>query len=307
MGIDIVIVNWNAGEQLGRCLASIVRFGSKLVKSVVVVDNASEDDSLNGIDQFGLPLRVVRNRENLGFARACNQGAACCDAPYILFLNPDTELFEKSLVVPQAFMECEANRNVGICGIQLIDEKGRVARSCAYFPLLTRFLSQAVGLNKISRFKGTGIHMEEKRHLTDGPVDHVIGAFFFTRRHVFEALKGFDERFFLYLEDTDFSLRAWQAGWKSVYLTDARAYHVGGGVSRQVKAARLFYSLRSRLFYGFKHFPRWQAWTLVAITLFAEPVFRLFFCAARAKWTELRDTFRAYRMLWWALPEIVTS
>ena len=125
------------------------------------------------------------------------------------------------------------------------------------------------------------------------------------RRSVFEALNGFDERFFVYLEDVDFSLRAKQAGWKTAYLTDAQAFHAGGGTSSQVKAARLFYSLRSRLLYGFKHFPSWQAWVLLWITLLVEPFSRTVFSLIRGGTRDVRNTWSGYGMLYRDLPDIL--
>lgn len=125
------------------------------------------------------------------------------------------------------------------------------------------------------------------------------------RREVFEALGGFDERFFVYLEDLDLSFRAHKAGWKSMYLAEAQAYHAGGGTSRQVKAHRLFYSLRSRLLYGFKHFPRWQAWVLVGMTGVIEPFTRTAWCLARGDWAGVRHTWQAYRMLWGGMGRIL--
>lgn len=305
MNIDIVIVSWNAGKQLDKCLASIARFGEENIKKVVVVDNASSDGSADDLDRFGLPLEVIRNQENLGFALACNQGAAVCDSRYLLFLNPDTEIFENSFDVPLAFMEDEVNQDVGICGIQLVDEKGRVVRTCARFPSLSRFAAQAIGLNKIPGLRGMCALMAEWDHLSDKSVDQVIGAFFFARRTVFEALNGFDERFFVYFEEVDFSLRAKRAGWKTVYLTGAYAFHEGGGTSRQVKATRLFYSLRSRLLYGFEYFPSWQAWVLLGLTLFVEPLSRSVFSLLRGGMRDVRNTWRGYNMLYRDLPNIL--
>ena len=305
MNIDIIIVNWNAGEQLKKCLSSIARFRSENVSKVVVVDNGSRDGSADGLERFDLPLEILRNGDNLGFAMACNQGAAVCDATYLLFLNPDTELFDNSLSAPHDFMEDELNNNVGICGIQLIDEEGYVSRTCAHFPSLLRFAAQTIGLNKIPGLRGIGVHMDEWNHLSDKSVDHVIGAFFFTRRTVFNALKGFDERFFVYLEDVDFSFRAQQAAWKTVYLTGAQAFHQGGGTSRQVKATRLYYSLRSRLLYGFKHFSPWQAWTLLGITLFLEPLTRSVFSLLRGGIRDVRPSWSGYKMLYHDLPDIL--
>ena len=305
MEIDIIIVNWNSGAQLERCLSSIDHFGGEILAKVVVVDNGSVDGSADRLDGFGFPFQVIKNRENLGFARACNQGARECDSPYLLFLNPDTELFFNSLMIPLAFLGDSANSDTGICGIQLVDEKGQVSRSCAHFPSLKRFIVQAVGLNKLPGLKGTGVHMDDWDHSTRRSIDHVIGAFFFIRRRVFDALKGFDERFFIYFEEVDFSLRARQAGWKIVYLADAQAFHKGGGTSQQVKATRLFYSLRSRLLYGFKHLPRWQVWILFGIMAVVEPLSRSIFSLLRGGIRDVRNTWTGYGMLYRDLPAII--
>ena len=298
--LSIITVNWNAGQQLRDCLESIVTADHNgfTLGRVVVVDNASSDNSLDGLDSYNLPLKIIRNIENRGFGAACNQGAALCDSDYLLFLNPDTRLHDNSLTVPLAFMEDEANRDVGICGIQLIDEKGEVSRTCANFPSLWRFTAQATGVNKLPGLKGSGVHMAEWDHLSDRPVDQVIGAFFFMRRSVFVALHGFDERFFVYFEEVDVSLRARQAGWKTVYIAGAQAFHQGGGTSQQVKARRLFYSLRSRLLYGFKHFPRWQAWLLTGVTMLVEPISRTLFSLLRGGMQDVRNTWRGYGMLY---------
>ncbi|HED33223.1 MAG TPA: glycosyltransferase family 2 protein [Gammaproteobacteria bacterium] len=308
--VDIVIVNWNSANQIGECLSSIGRFNTGNISKVVVVDNGSSDGSADNFSDFSycdsLQIEVVRNADNRGFARACNQGAVLCNADYILFLNPDTKLFEKSLVVPVAFMEDPTNKNVGICGIQLVDKKGRVARTCANFPTLARFIAQAMGLNKIPGLKGTGGHMDDWDHCSEKRVDHVIGAFFLVRKNLFEALSGFDERFFVYLEDIDFSFRAGQQGWKTLYLSDAQAFHEGGGLSKQVMAKRLFYSLRSRLLYGFKHFSWWQAWLLVGVVLLIEPFVRTVFLLFRGDFTGVWDTWSAYNMLYRDFPNFLS-
>ena len=303
--LGIVIVNWNAGEHLDKCLASISRLGGEHISKVVIVDNGSSDGSLDSLERFDLPLEIIRNGANLGFARACNQGAAICDANYLLFLNPDTEIFENSIDVPLAYMEDKANQDVSICGIQLVDEAGKVTRTCARFPSLWRFAAMAPGIDKLPGLGATGVHMQDWDHSETRIVDHVIGAFFLVRRNVFEALKGFDERYFVYLEDIDFSIRAKKNGWKSVFLADARAYHAGGGTSRQVKDVRLFYSLRSRLLYGLKHFPIWQTWVLLGLTLFVEPLTRSVFSLLRGGINDVRNTWKGYSMLYGDLPNIL--
>lgn len=302
--IDIVIVNWNAGGQLYECVDSVLGQELHFVSQMIVVDNGSTDGSADAIEC--LPgVEIIRTGNNLGFAAACNRGATVGHAPYLLFLNPDTRLFSNSLSAPLAFMERPENGNVGICGIQLVDEEGRVSRTCARFPTLGRLTAGSLGLDKVPGMRGAANHMADWNHAENRAVDHVMGAFFLMRRDLFERLGGFDERFFVYLEDVDLSLRSRRAGWRSVYLVEARAFHAGGGTSRQVKAHRLFYSLRSRLLYGIKHFPSWQVWVLSGVTCLIEPLTRTGYCLVRRDWDGIRNTWAAYCMLWGGFGQIV--
>jgi GT2 family glycosyltransferase len=304
--VDVVIVNWNAGFQLTECLMSILEHDSGSVNKIIVVDNGSTDHSADSFDNCPL-TEVIFASKNLGFAAASNLGAKKASSPYVLFLNPDTCLYPGSLVVPLSFMEKPENVGVGICGIQLVDETRYVSRTCARFPTLGRLVAQALGLNKIPGLHHIGMHMSDWDHRHTSEVAHVIGAFFLIRRSLFDTLGGFDERFFVYLEDIDLSFRARSLGYKSVYLSDAQAFHAGGGTSSQVKDVRLFYSLRSRLLYGFKHFPSWQAWLLTGITMAVEPLSRLLFCALGRDWSGMGNTLRGYRYLWRTLPQIIAS
>ena len=299
--LDIIIVNWNSGMQLRRCLESIARTNQHglALRRVTVVDNASSDRSADGLDDLPLPLSYIRNATNRGFAAACNQAAVGSTATYMLFLNPDTVLAADSLARPLAFLEQPANGAVGIVGVQLRDEHGIIARSCA------RFLSPGMIMRGILGFPSH--FMTKWDHRDSREVDHVTGAFFLVRREVFESLEGFDERFFVYLEDLDFSLRARRAGWRSYYLATASAYHRGGGTSEQIKGRRLFYALRSKVLYAYKHFS-WSTATAVTLaTAGVEFVTRLVRALARRSLTEARDTMFAYALLWRALPSLARS
>lgn len=297
--LAIVIVNWNAGEQLRECLASLPLAAAPLPMlgvelRVVVVDNASNDASADG-----LPTQVLllRNAHNRGFAAACNQGArAAPQADWLLFLNPDTRLFADSLQHPLRCLDAPAQADVGILGIQLEDEHGGVARSCARFPALSQFVAQAFGLDRL--YPTLSHTMREWDHHETRRVPQVIGAFFLVRGGLFRQLGGFDERFFVYFEEVDLCYRAWRAGWASLYLTDARAFHRGGGTSTQVKAHRLFYSLRSRLAYFDKH-GSWAARLGIRLLIWTvEPLSRLFFLLVKRRQSEVLALLKAYRMLW---------
>ncbi|HWR45834.1 glycosyltransferase family 2 protein [Sporomusa sp.] len=303
--LDIVIINWNSGDQLKNCLDSIVETDKDnfILERVVVVDNASSDGSSDYLD-FNLPLEIIRNPQNRGFGVACNQGAKESDADYILFFNPDACLYKDSLTKCVAFMDKIENSGVGILGIQLLDQYGIISRTCARFPTLSRFLSKMIGADKIFPRHCRSHFMTEWDHKQSREIDHVIGAFFFVRNNLFKNLGGFDELFFVYLEDLDFSCRARQAGWKSFYLTEAQAFHKGGGTSDQIKATRLFYSLRSRIQYSYKHFNALEALTVLVGTLSIEFLARILFAIGKLSLSDLSETFQGYQKLWVNLPRM---
>lgn len=298
--LDIIIVNWNSGRLLRQCVESIrgaLRECFEL-RRLVVVDNGSSDDSLELIVADFTELRIVRNRANRGFAAACNQGSKGTTADYLLFLNPDTRLYEDSLVGAIAYLEQGGKEHIGICGIQLVDESGSIARTCARFPSPMSLLVVALGFDKVLPGVFRGPAMSEWNHESTRLVDQVIGAFFLVRTSLWERLNGFDERFFVYYEEVDFSLRARKAGFSSIYLNTAQAFHKGGGTSRQVLDLRLYYSLRSRISYMRKHFAMTYVNLLTAIFLSVEPLTRLTWAICRLRPAEFSATARAYRLLY---------
>lgn len=307
--LDIVIVNWNAGRRLSDCvdcIAAARRDGFEL-KRVVVIDNSSSDGSADNLRFPELDLSVVRNSENRGFAAACNQGARGSSADYLLFLNPDTRVLPDSFRIPIEFLEGPESTNVGICGIQLLDEAGNVSQSCSRFPTARSFFFLMFGLDRFFSNHVEGHFLSREDHLKSGPVDQVMGAFFLVRRTLFESLGGFDERFFVYFEDLDFSYRAKQTGWESYHLANAQAYHQGGGCSEQVKARRLYYSLCSRILYSYKHFGLVAATTVTLATLLIEPFSRLLLAASHGSLREAREISDAYLMVWRALPSLLKT
>jgi N-acetylglucosaminyl-diphospho-decaprenol L-rhamnosyltransferase len=306
ISLSVIIVNWNSGELLFDCLKSVEVAKSITLKldSVVVVDNASTDGSIENLSDIDLPLKIIRNKQNLGFALACNQGAIGNTSDYVLFLNPDTCLMKDSLVRPLVLMELQENRNIGILGIQLKDGDGKISRTCARYPTPRTFFTKIFGLDKLMpKYFRTHI-MTEWDHEDSREVDHVMGAFLMIRRQLFEALDGFDHRYFVYLEDLDLSYRAKEAGSKIYYLTEVSAYHKGGGTSENVKSLRMFYSLRSRILYAYKHYGWCIASLLMLTTLTIEPFSRLTLAAWRKSGTEVKETIQGYLLLWCDIPKI---
>jgi len=292
--IDVVIVNWNSGGDLARCLASLARnAGAGNVARVIVVDNGSGDGSADVAGDETLPLIVDRAGRNLGFAAASNRGAAQGSAPYLLFLNPDTEIHDGALAAAlQAF-----GPGIGLVGLRLLDAAGRTQRSCSRFPTPLGFWLRALGLDRLSAFAAYAPFMQDWPHEDSRLVDQLMGACLLMPRDLFAALAGFDERFFLYYEDVDLALRAFRHGSSSWFEARGTITHIGGSSSRRVSARRLSLSLLSRLAYARKHFSAAGFLSVALCTLLVEPWTRLGFALFQHGPAAAGDVIAGYAML----------
>lgn len=294
-----LIVNWNAGNLLFNSIYSVIQYHNNLVRSVIIVDNASTDGSLLKIDKLNnLPfkLEIIRNFDNKGFGAACNQGAKYANSHYLLFLNPDAKLFSDSLDKSISFMEKPSNAGIGICGVRLLDENKHSTTSAANFPTLCVMAGKIVGLTKLipSIFPP---HLIDSSNLNKSKVvDQVIGAFFLIRTNIFNQCNGFDERFFVYFEEVDLSLRVKEFGYLSYYLSDVLAFHKGRGCSEQVKATSLFYSLRSRMLYAKKYYSKLEYIILILLMVIEFPL-RIFQAILKTSWTDIKNILSAYLQL----------
>ena len=298
--LDVVIVNWNAGDYLYECVSSIKKAINKnfILSNVFIVDNASIDSSLEKIDINELPIKIIKNTKNIGFAKASNQGAKGSDADYLLMLNPDTQLYENSLSVPIEFMEKEENKNIGIIGIQILNDKNEISRNCARFPTPITLIYRSLGIDKLFPNIVSGHFISEWDHKKNRIVDQVMGSFYLIRKKLFEDLEGYDERFFVYYEDLDLALRARKKSYFSYYLADAHIYHKGGGVTENVKAKRMFFNLQSKILFVQKHF-NYRSFIIVSfVVLMLEPIARIFGAVLTGSFHTISEIFKAYRELY---------
>ena len=305
--IRIVIVNWNSGLLLQQCLGSIADAASELTGTVevVVVDNASTDGPFSTPRMpSNVVLNVETNSSNVGFAKACNQGARGSGTDYLLFLNPDTQLDSRALGDALAAMESPANSGFGVCGIQLRDKDGGISKSCGRIPTLPMLLARTIGVDRTLGAPWANYTMIEWDHLSSSPVDHISGAFYLIRTELFRRLGGFDERFFVYFEDIDLSLRVRASGASILFLSTAVALHVGGGSSSRAIGRRIYYNARSRILFTFKHHGWIGGLTIAFAALFIESAIRL--ChSALAPRERLPEVLSAFGHLWKDIPGIV--
>ena len=246
--VDVVVVSYETRETLLECLAALV---AEPTASVVVIDNASRDGTAAAVRERFPSVRLVANAENVGFARACNQGARESRARYLLFLNPDATLAPGSLGALAAILE--ARPRVGVVGPRTRSANGDIQVSTGADLSLVSEIRQRRLVRGVARRDAAILVEAEGLHAVEREVDWVSGACLMIRREAFDAVSGFDERFFLYEEDADLCRRVRQAGWQVLFSPGAEARHaLGRSMARAPERARLEYR-RSHLLYYRKH------------------------------------------------------
>jgi N-acetylglucosaminyl-diphospho-decaprenol L-rhamnosyltransferase len=219
-----VVVNYNAGSLLLACIRSLRADG---IDDIVIVDNASTDGSADAALAADPAVRVVPTGANLGFGAGVNRGVPLLDGSAVLILNPDVVVapgLTKTMVA-----DLERDPELGIVGPRTENPDGSLYPSSRTFPALGdaighAFLGLVAPRNRFTR----RYRMLDWDHARERRVDWVSGACMLIRRDCFDQLGGFDERYFMYLEDVDLCWRAWRAGWAVEYEPDAQIMHVQG-------------------------------------------------------------------------------
>jgi N-acetylglucosaminyl-diphospho-decaprenol L-rhamnosyltransferase len=226
--ISIIIPTWNTAGLLAACLDSIAHTVTAQSVEIIVVDNASTDDTASVLGELYPSVRLVRNDENVGFAAAANRGAALSAGRYLLFLNSDARLLPRALAALHALAETQAR--AGVVGAQLHNPDGSFQASHAGFPTLSQ---EFLILSSLGRLLYGRAYPSHAAHEERGPqpVDWVSGACMLIRRAAFDALGGFDPGYFMYAEEVDLCYRMRRAGWQTWYEPAAHVLHVGGASS----------------------------------------------------------------------------
>ena len=244
--LAVIVVSHDQERWLPRCLSTLLEHAEGLSLDLVVVDNGSTGAARDLVERDFPQARAIAS-ENRGFAHACNLAAATTDARWLLFLNPDTEVLEGSLAGLVAGLAPE----VGIAGARQLDDDGSLIPTMRLFPSASRALGDSLGLERFPRrpdwLGERELRLERYEHEFEG--DWTIGSFLLARREAFDAVGGFDERFFLYSEEVDLCLRARRAGWKVVHSPAVTILHHGNSdrpldprLQTQLAWARLQYA-----------------------------------------------------------------
>jgi hypothetical protein len=253
--VSVIIVNWNTKNYLDKCLHSLeTNAGDRITLEIIVIDNNSSDESVTMIKENYPSVELIKNKDNVGFARANNIGIEKASGKYILLLNPDTEIFENSI---EKMVEVLRKDNaVGAVGPMILEKNGNIQLTCArnYPTLLTEFFWISTLSRRLPHNKIIGRYlMSYWNHKNSKEVSCLSGACMLVRAGLLKGLNGFDENFFMYGEDVDLCYRINQKGYKIFYEAESKIYHYGGASSEKVTNKAVVYDRQSVQIFFKKH------------------------------------------------------
>ena len=246
--LSIIIVNYNVKYFLEQCLCALQKATAGLKAEIIVVDNASTDNSICYLRPNFPHVRFIENETNIGFAKACNMGFSKSCGEAILFLNPDTIVAEDTLETCLRFLKAHAD--AGALGVRMIDGSGTFLKeSKRSFPSPFTSLFKLAGLARLFPSSKTfsRYHLGHLDAHQNHEVDVLAGAFMLIRKNVLDKIGAFDEAFFMYGEDVDLSYRIQKAGYKNYYLAETEIIHFKGESTKRgsLNYVRMFYSAMS--------------------------------------------------------------
>ena len=265
--LDVVIVSYNSEKFIRDCLDSVTAQDVPFQYRIIVVDNASNDNTVSIIRNSFPECECIVNRENNGFAAANNQALNYSNAKFIFFLNPDTRLHKNALTNLVHFLE--SNREAGIVGPKIFNADGSLQRTGVTFPSLWNLFVEIIFLDLLLPYSNVfGRH--KKLYLDPdrvNEVDYLQGSCLLTKRDTLNVVGNFDESFFMYFEETDLCYRVKTNRYKVFYTPDAEITHYGGGGLSYYDKQRLLLFHKSYLVFVEKHYTRFHKAIFVLLLL----------------------------------------
>lgn len=235
--VSVIVVNYNTAKEIGRCLQSVYSLPSTANIEVIVVDNASTDESVQVIRKFK-NVELIENKKNLGFAKANNIGAKEAKGDFFFFLNPDTQVKKDTISNLLEFSKKNLN---AIVGPKILNPDGSLQGSCYNLPTILGALREYWLGQKgpYEKFAPVGVQPLK--------VEAIVGAAMFMPRKIFEKLEGFSEHYFLYFEDLDFCRRAAELNIPIYYYPQVVVIHslgrAGGNIEHLKKSSRIYHGI----------------------------------------------------------------
>jgi GT2 family glycosyltransferase len=252
LNLSILIVSWNTRDLLCECLDSIYRLLDSSIKfETIVVDNASSDGTAAAVHKMFPQVKLIENEQNLGFAPGVNQAAAEAAGRFLLLLNSDAKFLDGNFMeLMDAMTEDET---IGIIGGSVIMEGNRKTWRCYSFPSFIHLVKN-YSIDLIYRLgKHAPLKARSCSVLADGrkfyEADWLNGAYLLVRRELMNGTELLDNRIFMYFEDALLCRKAWDRGYRVVYLEAADVFHVGYASSKQASLQSTVYSYESSRVY----------------------------------------------------------
>lgn len=220
MKLSIIILNYNVRHFLEQCVLSVERSIKSIDAEIIVIDNNSPDDSCEMMRSKFPFIQLIENKENVGFSKANNQAVKIAKGEYVCILNPDTAVAEDTFI--KALKYAESISDLGALGIYLMDGTGSfLPESKRNLPTPKASILKLFGM-------GSSYYANHISKYESGEVEILVGAFMLLKRSVYNEVEGFDEDYFMYGEDIDFSYKITKAGYKNHYSGSISMLHYKG-------------------------------------------------------------------------------
>jgi len=265
--VSSIIVTHNSMPAFGGCLTALSKAVVGITHELIIVDNGSGDNSIETALKFFPNANIIRAGKNIGFARGCNLGAKEAKGEYLLFINPDVVIDKEAVNI--LLKTAKKNRSAGMLAGRLRFENGEFQPTCRNFPTIPNMLfSRGSFLKYLVSSKDYRHYLYTLPDFSETtPVPSVAATLILIDRERFRKIGSFDERYFLYMEDTDLSLRLDQAGFENLYVPQAGAIHLWGKGSKEGKYFRYTRHHYSIWQYFLKHYPNGFSILLLPVLL----------------------------------------
>lgn len=274
MDFSIIIVSWNVKDKLRENLLSIFQASQKVTFEVIVIDNASSDGTEAMINSEFLDVKLISNQENVGFAKASNQGLTEAKGDFLILLNPDMKLQTDTLHNLKDWLE--KNPQADVTGIKLVDDKNRLVPQVRKFPSVWDQLTIILKLPHIFPQLLSSYLQENFNYEQASKVNSIRGAFFVIRRTSLQRFGYFDERYFLWFEEVDYCHTVTKQGGEVWYTPVATAVdYIGQSFSQLPRAKKQIYFRNSMLAYFKKWGSPWQILVLSIAWEISEAIVQL--------------------------------
>lgn len=291
--ISVIVVNYNTAHLLGDMWDALIASKQDLSLEVIIVDNASRDNSINQLqtDPRFSNVHLIANTTNVGFGRANNQGVQFATGRYVLLLNTDAFVAMDTLSKTVGYMDTHPRS--GVLGVKLVGRDGLLQPSCRYFPTPWNLFLWRSGLTRFFP-KVRMVDDMAWDHASSRECDWMPGCYLLVRKEVIDAVGLFDPRYFLYSEEVDFCRRTQQAGWQLTYFGDTTVIHLGGESAKSdavlTAAGQQISTLQieSELLYFRKHHGALGLAGFVALSWLAD-------CVKVIKWLVKQRSFHGLR------------